>query len=71
MPNDDHLRFLFAKAFEHAMPTDDCVPAERLLAAVDGALPAAERDAVIDHIARCPVCAEAWRLASLARKSQP
>ncbi len=59
MPNDDRLRFLFAQAFDAAMPTDDCVPADTLLAAVGGALEQEARLAVIDHTSRCPVCAEA------------
>ncbi|MFT4623185.1 MAG: hypothetical protein ACI8PZ_001841 [Myxococcota bacterium] len=71
MPKDDRLRFLFAQAFEEAMPTDDCIPADRLLAAAQGELDPEARDAVIDHTTRCPVCAEAWRLAWLPQDETP
>ena len=64
MPDsDDSLRFLFAKAFENSLPTDDCPAPEVLFDAYTGVLPAGEREAVVDHLAVCPVCAEAWRLA--------
>ena len=63
MDDDDRLRFLFAKAFERGVPTDACPPAERLLDAERGVLAADELDAVLDHLATCAVCAEAWRLA--------
>lgn len=63
---DDRLRFLFAKSFERALPTDDCPPPERLLDAVQARLPTDALAAVLDHLAVCPVCAEAWRIAQLA-----
>lgn len=70
MPDsDDTLRFLFAKAFENSLPTDDCPPPEALFDAVSGALGPENRDAIVDHLSTCPVCAEAWRLA--ARASAP
>lgn len=63
MDEDDRLRFLFAKAFETAVPGDDCPSPEVLLDAYHRMLPQGEMDAVVDHIAVCPVCAEAWRIA--------
>jgi len=63
MDEDDRLRFLFAKAFETGVPTDDCPTAERLLEAYHRQLDQDEMNEVVDHIAICPVCAEAWRLA--------
>jgi hypothetical protein len=67
---DDRLRYLFARAFEGALPTDECPAPERLLDAASGALDAEERAAVVDHMAICPVCAEAWRLAVLHRDAR-
>jgi hypothetical protein len=63
MDEDDQLRILFAHAFVDALPTDDCPPPDTLLDAVGRALPPEARAAVIDHVAVCAVCAEAWRLA--------
>jgi len=51
MDDDDRLRFLFAKAFEQGVPTDDCPSAETLLEAYHRLLPRDEADAVLDHIA--------------------
>jgi Putative zinc-finger len=48
---------------------EDCPHPERLWAAVRGELPAAERDALLDHVAACAACTEDWRLAAeLARE---
>lgn len=63
MDEDDRLRFLFAKAFETAVPSDDCPSPETLLDAYHRVLPQEEMDAVVDHISVCAVCAEAWRIA--------
>lgn len=63
MDDDDHLRFLFAKAFEHSVPTDDCPAPGVLLDAILGVSGPAERREAVDHVAGCPSCAEAWRLA--------
>ncbi len=62
---DDHLRFLFASAFTEALPTDDC-PADDVLHAVALGEDSPLRDEVVDHVAGCAVCAEAWRLARAA-----
>lgn len=63
MDADDRLRVLFAKAFETALPTEDCPSPEVLLDAYHRELPPDEAATVLDHLATCPVCAEAWRLA--------
>lgn len=67
MDDDDRLRLAFARAFEAGLPTDDCPRAEALFDAACGELPAEARGAVIDHLATCPVCAEAWRIARAMR----
>ncbi len=63
MNEDDRLRVLFANAFETAVPGDDCPAPDTLLSAFHRLLSQDEIDAVLDHTAACPVCAEAWRLA--------
>jgi hypothetical protein len=47
---------------EDARPRDDCPAPDRIWAAVQLELPLEERLAIIDHLASCQVCAEAWRL---------
>lgn len=48
---------------ERAPPGEDCPPAERIWEAARGALaPDATRE-LVEHVATCPACAEAWRLA--------
>jgi hypothetical protein len=63
MDEDDRLRFLFHQAFERGMPTDACPSADELLDVWQHRVPPEERRRIVDHIAGCPVCAEAWRLA--------
>ena len=63
MDDDDRLRFLFHKAFERGMPTDACPSAEMLLDVYQHRVAPDLRRRVVTHIAGCPVCAEAWRLA--------
>ena len=60
------LKFLFASAFTSAVPSDSCPAAERLLDAASGDTTPTQRKDVVDHLAACPVCAELWRLATLA-----
>ena len=57
------LRRALAAVAETAVPGDDCPAAERIWWAVAGELPPEELRTVVDHTARCAVCAEAWRLA--------
>lgn len=46
-----------------AGPGEDCPPAEEIWEAVRGEGTASRRRQVVDHMATCPACAEAWRLA--------
>jgi hypothetical protein len=62
---DDKLRFLFASVFERSAPADDCPETWMLLDTMGCRLPEEQRTAIVDHLARCPVCAEIWRLAKL------
>lgn len=62
-PADD-LRELFASAFVGGMPGDDCPEPEVLFDAFHKQLPVEQTLLVVDHVAQCPVCADAWRLAS-------
>ena len=61
------LREAFASAFDSHDPEDDelddCPDADVLYQAYHGQLPPDELATVTDHMAECPVCAEAYRLA--------
>lgn len=61
------LREAFASAFDSLDPEDDvleeCPPSEVLYNAYHGMLPPDDQAKVTDHMARCPICAEAYRLA--------
>lgn len=46
-----------------AETADGCPAADRVWAAAHGELGPAETREVVDHVAACPACAEAWRLA--------
>lgn len=46
-----------------ARPSEDCPAPDTLWRAVAGELRAEQARDLVDHTARCPVCAEAWRLA--------
>lgn len=59
----DALQFLFAKAFESAIPDDTCPAPGVILAGFRRELEPAALDSLLLHIGGCPVCAEAWRLA--------
>lgn len=48
---------------EDVRARDDCPAPDRIWSAVRLELSLAERLEVIDHIAECPACAEAWRMA--------
>jgi hypothetical protein len=48
---------------EQAAPRADCPAPHVLWEAVRTELPVERRREVVDHVAGCPVCAEAWRLA--------
>jgi len=57
------LRQALAAVAETAVPRDDCPAAEQIWTAVAGELPPEDLRDVVDHTARCAVCAESWRLA--------
>jgi hypothetical protein len=59
----DWLASAFRSAAEDSRPREDCPAPELIWSAVHRELPAAERLAIVDHVADCPACAEAWRLA--------
>lgn len=60
---DVWLAAAFRSAAEDSRPREDCPDPERIWSAVHDELPIAERLAIVDHLAECPTCAEAWRLA--------
>lgn len=60
--DDSSLREAFA--VEPGGPAPErCPPPDRIYGAVRGELPADEIRDLVDHLADCPHCAEAWRLA--------
>ncbi|MFP3939975.1 MAG: anti-sigma factor family protein [Thermoanaerobaculia bacterium] len=61
--DDTALREAFAAVEPGGAPPEGCPPPGRIHAAVLGELPADEVRDVVDHLAACPHCAEAWRLA--------
>jgi hypothetical protein len=61
--DDRALREAFTALAEHSAPRADCPDPERLLAVQRGGAPGAEAAAVVGHLAGCPSCSEAWRLA--------
>jgi hypothetical protein len=63
-PDVERLRAALRAAGEGARPREDCPPAERLWATLRHELPAEARREVIDHVAGCGSCSEAWRLAA-------
>lgn len=61
MLDTDRLRRALASV--DGLPREDCPTAETLWKVAHGEVILHERQAVIDHVAECPLCAEAWRLA--------
>src|SRR4029453_10866623 len=70
--NDEPVRLaaLFRSLGADAGVREDCPPAERIWAAISRELSAGERAAIVDHLAVCPTCAEAWRLAMALGQEQ-
>ncbi len=69
MTHDSDLRDLesaFASLADDGRSTDLCPDAATIWDAVRGASPAAERRRIIDHLASCGPCSEAWRIALAA-----
>ena len=63
LPDVERLRAALRALGEDAVPREDCPAPERIWGAVRAELPVAERREVVDHVAGCLSCAEAWRLA--------
>jgi hypothetical protein len=61
--DDRALRQAFAALAEDAVPGSECPDPARILAVQSGSAPGPEARAVVNHLAGCPSCAEAWRLA--------
>jgi hypothetical protein len=59
----ERLRAALRAASEGSRPRDDCPPPERLWGTLQKELPAEARREVIEHLALCPACSEAWRMA--------
>ena len=60
---DEWLASALGSGGDDPPPRADCPDADRIWRAVHLELPLDERLAVIDHVAECPACAEAWRAA--------
>ncbi len=61
----ERLREAFASTLGAVVLLDECLSADDVLAAVREELPPAELRRVLGHVATCPVCTEAWRLAEV------
>lgn len=57
------LRAAFASTSPDDVNTGDCPRPERIWDAVRNALPRPEARAILEHVAACALCTEAWRLA--------
>lgn len=57
------LRAAFQSLAEGSRPTDECPAPSRFWDAQRGDVSAADARQLMDHVASCPSCAEAWRLA--------
>lgn len=68
MTDEDQIRIAFARAFERARPDDRCPTPDTLFAAFQLELEPAGRRQIVDHLAECPMCAEAWRILVLHRE---
>jgi hypothetical protein len=68
-PRDAWLAAALDARAEDGQPRNDCPLPERIWDAVHLQLSRDERLQVIDHLAECPTCAEAWRLAAGIEKA--
>jgi hypothetical protein len=65
-------REAWAALADRTTPTHACPPAERLWEAAHGELSPDHVAAVVDHVAQCALCAEAWEIAAdLAKEAAP
>lgn len=60
---DAQLREAFAALPDMIAPLEPCIAADTLWDAAQGDLEPERMATVVDHVAACPSCAEAWRLA--------
>lgn len=68
---DEDLRAAFLGAFQTALPTDACPSPETLFDGYHRLLEPEALEALLDHVAECAVCADAWRLASRTASPPP
>jgi hypothetical protein len=61
--DDQNLRKAFAALPVDARADGTCPDSEHIWAAIEARIPVAERRRLVLHMADCPSCAEAWRLA--------
>jgi hypothetical protein len=61
--NREQLLASLSALGERATPGEDCPAPERIWGTLRAELPVEERRLLVDHLARCLSCAEAWRLA--------
>lgn len=69
--DDTRLRAAFAALAERAAPTPLCPDPQSLWSAVRSEAPPSEARRLVLHVAECPACAEAWRLARELRDGSP
>jgi hypothetical protein len=67
-PKDDRLREAFASLAANGQPAPPCPDPDALWRAAHGELAPEVARELVAHTARCPPCAEAWRL---AREMEP
>ena len=60
---DAELRAAFASLSDDAVVADACPSTEHIWDGANGQLPPHETAVLVDHLATCGACAEAWRLA--------
>jgi hypothetical protein len=64
------MRRAFASLSQTAPAPQACPPPEKIWEAVRGGLPTGEIQAIVEHMAACPSCAEDWRLAVALQKPE-
>src|SRR5258708_6792722 len=62
--SNSEWREAWAALADRATPSDACPPAERLWEAAHGELAPNQVASLVDHVAQCALCAEAWEIAA-------
>ena len=62
--SNSEWREAWAALADRTLPTDACPPAERLWEAAHGELAPNHVAPLVDHVAQCALCAEAWEIAA-------